>query len=346
MTITLRMVDGVALSALRERQGWAAWHGGGSGRQLGGRSGFRVGTPSNALTATSTTWTLIPVSAALDPGAQTHQGMYGWSNDSNETGTVTAADATNPRKDIVYIQLNDSDMDTSGAKSAPLLYLAGQAGTNPQPPALPPRSFLVGTINVPVAGGGSPTVVLNPARYAAAGAPLPVSSLAERDALTKYDGLIVQRLDVDGRPTETWDGTVWRGSSLRHAEYVNNGAWPVTGSAEWDIGTLTLGTPVFNNTFSDTVGTLAGQIRITETGIYSVHIRVVPNANPGYSWLKLIGNNINPLSEEDRPAGGLYEIDVNRSNIYLSSGDTIRGRYFATNSCNISSRLVITKVQG
>lgn len=198
MAITLRMVDGFALTAQRERQGWAAWHGGGSDRQLGGRSGFRVGTPSNALTATSTTWTLIPVSAALDPGAQTHQGMYGWSCDANETGAVTAADQTNPRKDIVYIQVNDSDMDTSGAKSAPVLYLAGTPGTNPQPPALPARSFLVGTITVPQVGGGSPSVVLNPARYVAAGGVLPVADLAERNALTPYVGMQVCRLDRDG----------------------------------------------------------------------------------------------------------------------------------------------------
>lgn len=346
MTIVLRMVDGVPLTAQQERQAWGAAHGGGSGRQLGGRSGFRVGTPSTVLSATSTTWTLGACSAMLDPGAQTNQGMYGWSNDSNVTGTVTAADATYDRKDIVYVQVNDSDMDTSGAKSAPVLYLAGSASASPVAPGLPPRSFLVGTITVPKVGGGSPTVVRNPATYVAAGSPQPVWSQAERDALSAYDGLTVKRMDIEGRPVETWDGTSWRGSGMRHAEYVNNGTFPVTGGAQWDIGTLTLGTPVFNNTFSDTVGTLSGQVRITEAGVYSVHVRVVPDANPGYSWLKLLGNNINPLSEEDRPSGGLYEIDVNRANIYLSPGDTIRGRYFATNSCNIASRLVITKLQG
>jgi hypothetical protein len=97
MTSVLRMVDGVALTAQQERQAWGAVHGGGSGRQLGGRSGFRVGTPSNVLTATSTTWTLGACSAMLDPGAQTHQGMYGWSNDANITGTMRPANATYSR---------------------------------------------------------------------------------------------------------------------------------------------------------------------------------------------------------------------------------------------------------
>jgi hypothetical protein len=49
--------------------------------------------------------------------------------------------------------------------------------------------------------------------YVTAGAPLPVFSQAERDALSLYDGLIVQRRDIAGRPTETWDGTGWNGQS-------------------------------------------------------------------------------------------------------------------------------------
>jgi len=148
----------------------------------------------------------------LDPGAQTHQGMYGWSNDTNVTGTVTAADATYDRKDIVYIQVNDSDMDTSGAKNAPVLYLAGSATADPKSPDLPPRSFLVGTITVPKAGGGSPTVQINTARYVAAGAALPVWSAAERDAIPdKYDGLLIKRMDLPGRPDFVWDGTKWNG---------------------------------------------------------------------------------------------------------------------------------------
>lgn len=214
MTITLLAPDGVAVTAQQERQARAAGHGAGSGRQLGGRSGFRVGTPSNALTATSTTWTLIPVAAELDPGAATHQGMYGWSSDANVTGAVTAADGTNPRKDIVYIQVNDSTAgDGSGAVTANVLYLAGTPGVEPSAPALPVRSFLVGTITVPQVGGGSPSVVLNPARYVAAGGVLPVASDDEAAALTHSPGLTVSYSDG---LTATSDGTgfVERASSV------------------------------------------------------------------------------------------------------------------------------------
>ena len=224
MTITFRAPDGVELTAQQWRQSGAAAHGGGSGRQLGGRSGLRVGTPSNVLTATSTTWTLGPCAAEIDPGAAVHQGMYGWSSDANITGSVTAADATYARKDIVYIQVNDSSSgDGSGATTAPVLYLAGTAAASPTAPALPARSFLVGTISVPVAGGGTPTVALNPARYVAAGGILPVD-LTARDALTKYDMLTVQRTDVAGRPIETWDGGEWVRYSRSYAKASGSAA--------------------------------------------------------------------------------------------------------------------------
>lgn len=203
MTITLLQVDGDPdtgphYTAQQFRQGQAATHGGGANRRLGGRSGFRVDTPSNILTATSTTWTLVPCAAMIDAGFATYQGMYGWSTDANVTGSVTAADATNPRKDIVYIQVNDSSAgDGSGALTANVSYLAGTPGVTPSAPGLPARSFLVGTITVPQSGGGSPTVALNTARYASAGAILPVADSTERTALTGYEGLIVDQKDVD-----------------------------------------------------------------------------------------------------------------------------------------------------
>jgi hypothetical protein len=218
MTITFLAPDGVEISAQRFRQARAALYGGGANRRLGGRSGFRVDTPSNILTATSTTWTLGPCAAMIDPGATTHQGMYGWATDANVTGTVTAADSTNPRKDIVYIQINDSTAgDGSGAVTAEVLYLAGTpapvgAGT-PAAPTLPARSFLVGTISVPVSGGGSPTVVRNPAVFVAAGAVVPINDSTELSALTPYEGMRIQRMDRGGYPVYVYYSGVWRRES-------------------------------------------------------------------------------------------------------------------------------------
>ena len=242
MTITFLAPDGVELSATRFRQAHAAQYGGGANRPLGGRSGFRVDTASDVFTATSTTWTLKPCSAMIDPGALTHQGMYGWSSDANITGSIDAADATQTRYDRVWIRLNDSTAgDVSGAVSANVEYQAGTAGSG-VPIALPNRCFLVADITVPPAGGGSPTVALNPARFASAGAPLPVASSTERDALTAYNGLQVLRKDQNGR-VETYNGAAWAyvGQHWDFERGVSTDSNPgdITGTTSLMSGTIT-----------------------------------------------------------------------------------------------------------
>lgn len=217
MTITCQPMDAAegldlpAYSASNERQANAVMYGGGSGLALGARSGFRPGT-GNVLTATSTTWTLQPCAIMITPKAATAQGSYRWASDQNIPGAITAANATYPRKDIVYIQVNDSSSgDGSGALTAPVQYLAGTPTADPQAPDLPPRSFLVGTITVPQVGGGSPTVVRNPAVFVSAGGIQPIADQAEQDALTPYTGMRIRRMDLGF--DAVWNGTRWVGGT-------------------------------------------------------------------------------------------------------------------------------------
>lgn len=56
------------------------------------------------------------------------------------------------------------------------------------------------------------------------------ANAAARDALTKYDGLSVRRMDLTGRPTETWDGSTWnRSPVITSGSPVNDGFWTMTG---------------------------------------------------------------------------------------------------------------------
>lgn len=235
MSIILLQPDGVPITAAAERQGSAVLYGGGAGRPLGGRSGFRIDTASDVFTATASAWTLKPCVAMIDPGINT--GMYKWANTSNLTqasipGSPVAPDATLPRRDIYYVQVNDSTAgDGSGAVNADVKYLAGAPNASPSAPALPARSFLIATVNVPQVGGGSPSVTLNPARFAAAGAPLPIYSQTEADALDKFDGLIIQRRDLLGEPqltwsanTNTWNGQFWTAYTPSWDGWSNRGA--------------------------------------------------------------------------------------------------------------------------
>jgi len=58
-----------------------------------------------------------------------------------------------------------------------------------------------------------------------------VSTQGARDALTKYNGLAVRRLDVTGRPTEVWDGAAWtRSPIITSAPYTPDGLWAISGA--------------------------------------------------------------------------------------------------------------------
>jgi hypothetical protein len=73
--------------------------------------------------------------------------------------------------------------------------------------------MVLATIQVPLSGGGSPTVIWVAPYTVGAGAPTPVWSAADRDAKfpAPYDGLQVYRLDL--HVVETYNGTVWTGGA-------------------------------------------------------------------------------------------------------------------------------------
>lgn len=343
MTITLLAPDGVAVTAQQERQARAAGHGGGSGRQLGGRSGFRIGTPSTVLSATSTTWTLGACAAMIDPGAAATQGMYGWANDANITGAVTAADATYARKDIVYILVNDSTAgDGSGAVNANPVYLAGTASASPVAPTVPPRGFLVGTITVPQSGGGSPTVARNPATYVAAGAPLPVSSQAERDALTAFDGLSVRRMDRPGRPLETFEGSAWAGPA-RHAEFITPLLNAASGAGT-NYGTMNpVGAHTFSNTFCSVGGN--GILNVLEDGVYLCMITVTPPASLGNTQLWAIQNGSTAVLSQNGISYGSYTQTATFT-VHAAAGDTIQFGVTGSNAVSgFGGAVKVTKLQ-
>jgi hypothetical protein len=345
MTITFLQPDGVPITAQAERQGSAALYGGGADRRLGGRSGFRVDTPSNILTATSTTWTLTPCSAQIDPGATTHQGMYGWATDANVTGSVTAADATNPRKDIVYIQINDSTAgDGSGATTANVSYLAGTPAPvgegTPAAPTLPARSFLVGTISVPVSGGGSPTVVLNPARFVAAGGVLPVSSQTEMDALTPYKGMEVYRSDLD--LFCRYNGAAWSAVGA-HEEFTSTSSG-VSNNTAWGPGVPSLdssqsNTPGFGSWPSDDV------FQTSVAGLYSFHWLATFTSAAGPCYMSIRRNpSGTTLTSHQWPSA--YEHDLTLPAVRLAANEQVKLIFVQTSGGTITSvphRVRVTK---
>ena len=195
-------------------------------RPLGARSGVRPGTPTTTVTATSTTWTCNTHAGIIDGETAAIAGPYAYAVNTAQTGSVTAANATNPRVDIVYAQVSDpAESDGSSVPSVVIAYLAGTAAPAPVAPATPARSMVLAQINVPVSGGGSPTVTWVAPTLTAAGGIIPVASSTERDALTAYEGLTVYRMDTN--VLESYSGSAWQVSSLTSYGYFGT---PLVGS--------------------------------------------------------------------------------------------------------------------
>ena len=87
------------------------------------------------------------VSSPLGGSAFTTQAMYDTLNDANLTLTVTTANATNPRIDAVYIQVQDAFY--SGATNTAIAgVVAGVPAASPVAPAVPSNSILIAYLAV------------------------------------------------------------------------------------------------------------------------------------------------------------------------------------------------------
>ncbi len=178
---------------------------------FGVRSGVRPGTSPTTVTATSTTWTIGAHAGALDMETAVEASGYEYSVNATgglPTGAVTAADATRPRVDIVWLRLDDpAESDGSSAPAVVAGYTAGAPLAIPVAPATPARCMVLATIQVPMSGGGAPTVIWVAPYTVAAGGILPVP--AGVYPATPYVG---QYVDDAVAGLLRWNGTSWSAS--------------------------------------------------------------------------------------------------------------------------------------
>lgn len=138
-------------------------------------------------------------------------------------GSFTPADGTNPRRDRIVLEILDPDngKNVAGARKAQLSIVDGTpnalAASGGGVAAEPGLAITLGFLDVPKAGGGAPVVTALPPMTAAAGAPFPVRTRAEMDAVTgTYKGMRCSRLDLPGAPVATHSGTRWELQPLGH----------------------------------------------------------------------------------------------------------------------------------
>lgn len=141
-------------------------------------------------------------------------GPYLMPTETVQTVNIAAAPGSGTRVDVVYEkqQDNTAGVPTPDAAAPTPIYGVVQGTVGAGKPALTIVGALeLGTVTVSAgatATNGANVTIANTARQTVPrGAPIPVTSAAERDALTQFDGLIVNRLDLDR--LERSNGTTW-----------------------------------------------------------------------------------------------------------------------------------------
>src|SRR5690349_4063009 len=150
---------------------------GASGLQV--QPGVRPG-PGLDVSVAGTSISVSAGVAVVQGGSATTQGPYMLVADSVTGLTLNAADGTNPRVDLVYARVRDTDADGSGARDGAILYLAGIPAASPvaPTPSGTPSWIPLATITVPKSGGGAAVVSTSSRPYTAAAGGLTVGSVA------------------------------------------------------------------------------------------------------------------------------------------------------------------------
>lgn len=188
------------------------------------RTGVLIGPGSTALvTGTSSTGPMtyaIGAHVAVTSRGSANGPYLGPTLEAATTVPTGAAPASGSRIDVIYTKQQDT---TSGVPSpdvspGPLIgVLQGTASSSPTKPSLS-SAGIVGAQELATAQvyagatstNGANVTITNTARQTVSrGAPIPVWSQVERDALTKYPSLTVRRMDLVGLPTEVTDGATW-----------------------------------------------------------------------------------------------------------------------------------------
>lgn len=185
------------------------------GTALGSRPGIRPGDPGLAVSLAGTT---VNVTAGTATLYRSTQAVYRAQLAATSPGTLTAANASFSRIDLVYLRVWDTAVDSSGLRKADTVYLAGTASASPVAPTPGATEIYIplATITVPSTGGGGTgaATVSSAVRQitVAPGGILPVSLAADIAASGLYAGQVRYNTVTGG--LEIWSGSAWQAQGV------------------------------------------------------------------------------------------------------------------------------------
>jgi len=176
-----------------------------------GRFGTRAGVIRNGdtdeVTLTGTTVNVEDMNIVLTPvpsGSQPGSYLCAIESDSH---SLTAADGSNDRIDLLVGRMRDAAVDSSGVIEADTYLLDGIPAAIPVPETLPEGEFEIASILVPQSGTGSPELTYDPELVVAAGGVLPVSTAADLPTVSVRPGDLATVADTKALVRS--DGTTW-----------------------------------------------------------------------------------------------------------------------------------------
>ncbi len=87
-------------------------------------------------------------SALITGNSVLAQGVYAVTNDATVNLAIATADATNPRRDLVVVQVRDNTTDASGFNDARLFVVTGTPAASPVDPAIPAGCLVLARVAV------------------------------------------------------------------------------------------------------------------------------------------------------------------------------------------------------
>jgi hypothetical protein len=196
-----------------------------------------VGSADMAVTAGAGTTVNVAAGLAVVRGTQqSDQGVYVTSNDAAKSLTISAADATNPRKDLIVSRVKDAEFGIAG-DTGPLEVVAGTAtggltaGNATGRPTPPENALILAEVFVPAGAASSASYTITDLRTRATalgGAFVAASSATYPSPAT--EGMEVIDLALDQKLI--YNGSAW-------VPFGAYGAW-TTYSPTWRAGTTAL----------------------------------------------------------------------------------------------------------
>lgn len=241
-----------------------------AGRPIGATSGVRPGTPATTVSISGSTWQVGVHSGVLDMETSATAGPVGYAVTAAETGSITAASASNPRIDVLSIQQNDPAVGDTGSPAVTVQYTAGVAAASPAVPTPsinPTRNMVIARINVPASGAGSASITWV-APYMAGGppspTPLPVPGSSQVNSFGFPAAYLFNsatgKVELRGSLARAGGGTYATGGFL-----VYNNSWP---AAIIPAQNVVLAVATTN------VGSATARIDITPTGAVYLYTQI------------------------------------------------------------------------